>query len=186
MIKSRRRRQREEAELDITSFMNLMIILVPVLLMNMVFSTVTVLNINLPSGLAAAHDDKQAPKELELVIREEGMGLYYPAGVLVRKIPKTSDDGQDFAMLSDILKEVKRQFSEKSIEHRTITILSEPGIDYQTIVTAMDKTRSYKAVVAASLVDAELFPEISLGDAPTLTKALKTASVSVISEKKRG
>ena len=30
----------------------------------------------------------------------------------------------------------------------------------------MDTVRSFKAVVAASLVDAELFPLISLGDAP--------------------
>jgi hypothetical protein len=30
----------------------------------------------------------------------------------------------------------------------------------------MDTVRSYDAVVAGSLVEAELFPEISLGDAP--------------------
>ena len=42
-------------------------------------------------------------------------------------------------------------------------------VSYQTIVTAMDTVRSFKAVVAANLVDAELFPNISLGDAPILT-----------------
>jgi hypothetical protein len=30
----------------------------------------------------------------------------------------------------------------------------------------MDTARSFKAVVAASVVDAALFPQISLGDAP--------------------
>jgi hypothetical protein len=32
----------------------------------------------------------------------------------------------------------------------------------------MDTVRSFKAVVAASVVDAALFPEISFGDAPEL------------------
>ena len=32
--------------------------------------------------------------------------------------------------------------------------------------TVMDSVRSYPAVVAASLVEAELFPDISLSDAP--------------------
>jgi len=38
----RHKRPQEEAELNVTSFMNLMIVLVPVLLMNMVFSQVAV------------------------------------------------------------------------------------------------------------------------------------------------
>ena len=37
---------------------------------------------------------------------------------------------------------------------------------YQVIVTAMDTVRSFKTVVAISVVEAELFPEISFGDAP--------------------
>ena len=42
-------------------------------------------------------------------------------------------------------------------------ILSEPNTDYQTIVSIMDAVRSYKTVVAASLVSTALFPEIALG-----------------------
>ena len=37
--------------------------------------------------------------------------------------------------------------------------------DYQTLGSTMEAVRSYPAVVAASLVDAELFPEIALADA---------------------
>ena len=65
-----------------------------------------------------------------------------------------------------MLQEVKRQLREQGIEKRSITVLSEQDIDYQTIVSAMDTVRSFKAVVAASVVDAALFPEISFGDAP--------------------
>ena len=41
----------------------------------------------------------------------------------------------------------------------------QPNTDYQTLVTVMDTVRIYPAVVAASLVDAVLFPDISLGEA---------------------
>jgi len=47
-MRLRRKFYREEAELDITSFMNLMIILVPVLLLSMVFARTTVLDLKLP------------------------------------------------------------------------------------------------------------------------------------------
>ena len=50
-------------------------------------------------------------------------------------------------------------------EKRDITLLAEPNTDYQTLVTVMDTVRIYPAVVAASLVDAVLFPDISLGEA---------------------
>ena len=45
-------------------------------------------------------------------------------------------------------------------------MLAPDELDYQTLVTAMDTVRSFKAVVAAQVVDAELFPQISLGQLP--------------------
>ena len=45
----RHKKIREEAELNVTSFMNLMIVLVPVLLLNMVFSQLSVLDLRLPA-----------------------------------------------------------------------------------------------------------------------------------------
>ena len=51
-------------------------------------------------------------------------------------------------------------------DKKDISLLSEADIDYQTLITVMDSVRIYPAVIAASLVDATLFPEISLGDAP--------------------
>ncbi len=155
----------KEAELDITAFMNLMIVLVPVLLLGMVFSQITVLELKLPDA-AAGGENNEKKQNIELVIRDSGMVVNYPQGILLKRIPNTEQDEYDFAFLTLVLQEVKRQLAEKSIEKKNITILSEPTINYQTIVTAMDTVRSYKSVVAASVVDAELFPEISFGDAP--------------------
>lgn len=167
MNKIRRRRHRRDvdAELDITAFMNLMIVLVPILLMGMVFSRITVVDVVLPP--LAAGDLSDADKQvLELVIREDGMRVDYPRGVLLKRIPMSAGGEQDFELLSLVLQEVKRQLVEQGIEQQAITILSEPGVEYQTIVHAMDTVRSFKALVAASVVDAALFPQISFGDAP--------------------
>ena len=55
-------------------------------------------------------------------------------------------------------------------------ILSQQDTDYKTIVKVMDTVRSFKAVVAASVVDAELFPVISLGDAPVTDPKVSSAT----------
>lgn len=159
-----KRRRHEEAELDITAFMNLMIVLVPILLLGMVFSRITVVDVVLPE--AAAGEPDTPPRQLELIIRPEGMRVEYPSGILLKAIPLTEESGQDFALLSLVLQEVKRQLTEQGIEKSDITLLPEPQIDYQTIVSAMDTVRSFKALVAASVVDAALFPDISFGAAP--------------------
>lgn len=169
----KRRLRQQEADLDITSFMNLMIILVPVLLMSMVFSHITVLDLKLPdlsSDPAQAQEDLKN-ETLELIIFEDELLVNFPAGVPVKRIPKAEDEATgdmiyDFKLLSDTLQEVKRILKDKNVDKDDILILSQPDTDYQTIVKAMDTARSFKAVQVASVVDAELFPVISLGDAP--------------------
>ena len=164
-----KRRHKPEADLDITSFMNLMIILVPVLLMSMVFSHVTVLDLKLPDAADSSQPDEQDDKNkvLELVIHPDKFIVNYPAGAPLKTIPHKEGE-HDFDFLSEFLQQIKRTLSDKGIEKRDIFILSQPDTDYQTLVTVMDTVRSYKAVVAASVVDAELFPEMSLGDAPMI------------------
>lgn len=166
-----KRRRREEADLDITSFMNLMIILVPVLLMSMVFSHITVLDLKLPD-IAAASSGDDAPENqmLELVILPDQFVVNYPAGTPLKAVPK-KDGAYDYPLLSEVLQEVKRLLQDRGIQKRDIFILSQPNTDYQTLVAAMDTVRSFKTVSVASVVDGELFPEISLGDAPVTSAA---------------
>ena len=167
MISRRRRRLKaKDVELDITSFMNLMVILVPVLLLGMVFSQVRILNLQLPVGANEENFQQNASdKVLELIINEQGLLLNYPEGVLLKRFDKKLQ-GYDFSALSIYLQDLKWTFQQKKIEKSDIVILLAPNVDYQTLVSAMDAVRSFKAVVAANLVDAELFPLISLGEAP--------------------
>jgi biopolymer transport protein ExbD len=162
-----KRRHKEEADLDITSFMNLMIILVPVLLMSMVLSRTTILDLKLPDMAdSSVPMTEEPPQQLELIIRADKFEVNYPAGIKLKWVEKTPEGEYDFALLALVLQETKRLLQDKNIEKKDIYILSEQDTDYQTLVSAMDTARSFKAVVAASVVDAELFPEISLGDAP--------------------
>jgi len=169
-MRRHRRINPPEAELDITSFMNLMIVLVPVLLLGLVFSQVRILNLQLPVVAQAQNQNEPAPKLLELVITKQGFELNYPSGILLKNMVKT-EQGYDFVLLSKYLQDLKLTFQQKKIEKSDIVILLAPDVDYQTLVSAMDTVRSFKAVVAANLVDAELFSLISLGDAPVVIEA---------------
>ncbi|MBO9488839.1 biopolymer transporter ExbD [Endozoicomonas sp. G2_1] len=193
--RSSRQGRQQEAELDITSFMNLMIVLVPVLLLSLVFSQVRILNLQLPISSGENQTDSPEQKQLELIINQDAMVLNYPSGVLLKSftveqssvqktaVRQTSDQQiapyqYDFQGLSQYLQDLKLTFQQKEIEKKDIVLLLGEDVDYQTIVTAMDTVRSFKTVVAASVVDAELFPDISLGDAPPVTVKTQLSAVT--------
>jgi biopolymer transport protein ExbD len=166
MAMRRLRAHQEAADLDMTPFISLLVALVPFLLVSVVFSHITVLDLKLPNAAGEGGGADNQNEEIELVIRADHLEVNYPRGTLVKAIADTAARQHDFAMLSTVLQEVKRQLGEKAIEKKSITILSEANTPYQTIVTAMDTVRSYKTTIATSVVNGELFPEIAFGDAP--------------------
>ncbi len=165
VAKKRMHRRREPADLEVTPFMNLMIVLVPVLLLSMVFTHTTIIDLNFPAGDAQGEFDPDAV-HLEVVVREDALVVADGRGGAIKSVPQVNGV-HDYATLSLVMQEVKRRLPEK----RDITILLEQDTDYQTLVSVMDRVRSYKAVLAMDVVDAELFPVISLGDAPAPAKA---------------
>lgn len=156
-----KRHATDDAEIDVTSFMNLMIVLVPVLLMSMTFTKITVMEINLPelSGGASASTLNQS--QLEVVVRKESLQVFFPTGSLVKDVPLLANGQHDFPTLSKVLREVKNRVSDK----KDALILSAADLPYQTLISVMDTVKSYQTVVVASLAEVELFPQISLGDA---------------------
>lgn len=162
---------RPEAELDITSFMNLMIVLVPVLLMMMVFSKITVVELELPGLSTLAPDEPIESQSLEVLVTRSALEVYFPQGYLVQSIPASQDAEtgaivHDFEQLQLTLKQVKQTLLAKEVDKDDLVLLLDDNVSYQTIVTLMDTIRSYPDVVAASVVPAELFPNVSLADAP--------------------
>jgi biopolymer transport protein ExbD len=174
--------RKEDAELDITSFMNLMIVLVPVLLMMMVFSRITVVELILPGIEALGSDEAVEDQRLEILVSDDSLNIFFPQGYLVKtitKIPAVDEDGEalvstdaertlqhDFKGLQNTLKLVKQTLLNQAVDKKDIILMLPDSTDYQTIISLIGATRSYKEVLVTSVVDAELFPEVSLAEAP--------------------
>jgi biopolymer transport protein ExbD len=160
-----RRHRIEPEEMNITAFMNLMVILVPFLLITAVFSRLTILELNLPPASSAAPDPKRE-LHLEVIIRADKLEIGERNSGVLKSLPKT-DKGYDFKSLSKALQQVKEQFPAKT----NATILSEPETSYDTLVQAMDAVRVLEVASAGSVARFELFPDISIGDAPVRSAA---------------
>ena len=161
MSKRVHRRKHPAAELNITAFMNLMVVLVPFLLMTAVFSHITILDLNLPPpGAQDSKQPKKPPYELRITIRKNMLVLSDNRRGLIQRIPSKGKE-HNFAKLKETLKQVKARIP----GHTNITILAEQKTRYDDLIRAMDSSRSYRAEVDGEWVFAELFPDISIGDA---------------------
>jgi biopolymer transport protein ExbD len=159
-MRSRIRRHRiAPEEMNITAFMNLMVILVPFLLITAVFTRLTILELNLPAGGTAGADAKQL--QLEVIIRADALELGERSSGVLKRIEKT-EKGYDYKTLSLTLQSVKERFPDKT----QATILAEPNTPYDILVQVMDTVRIMSSVTAGSVTRYELFPDISVGDAP--------------------
>lgn len=171
-MRRRHRRMTSNPDLDITAFLNLMIVLVPVLLLGMVFTQIRMIELNFP-GL----DTGSAPsaEELALVVTltENGIEVADSNNGLIRSLPSDAN-GRDFSGLQELLIQIKGRVPEKT----DVVLAVPPSTDYQTLITAIDTLRSYEAVVAASVVRAELFPDVSLAD-PASSTGLATLAPEV-------
>jgi len=170
-VRHRKFKHQQAAELDVTPFMNLMIVLVPVLLLSMVFTHTTVIDLNFPTGEGAAGEFDPELVHLEVVVQPDALVVADGRGGTIRTLPM-KDGEHDYAELSLVMQELKRRMPDK----RDITVLLQEDTPYQTLVSVMDKVRSYPTVQAASVVQAELFPDVALGDAPKPAKEVASAS----------
>jgi len=153
-----RRRQKGELELDMTTFMNLMVVLVPFLLITAVFSRMTIVELDLPS--AKSEVPATPIFRVEVVIRKAGLEITDGAHV-VAAIPKAGD-AYDLPKLSDYLVEIKREHPEKD----DASVLLEPDVRYDDLSQGMDTVRSVRTIDGGPSERADLFTAISLGDAP--------------------
>lgn len=157
----RMRRKHPAVELNITAFMNLMVVLVPFLLMTAVFSHITILDLKLPPpGSLNNENNKDQPYELRVTIRKDALIVSDNKGGLIKHIAKTAQ-GQNFVTLKETLKLIKARFPDKT----NLTILSEVDTPYDDMIQVMDSARSYPVMYEGEAVFAELFPDISIGDA---------------------
>jgi biopolymer transport protein ExbD len=166
--RGRRRQNDDTAELNITAFMNLMVILVPFLLITAVFSRLAILELNLPGSSNEPVEPQDQVFQLEVIVRADKIEVGDRNQGLLGIYPIT-DDGYDYEAVGEKLAELKERYPDKT----DASILLEQEIPYDTLVQIMDKVRvSVEIEIDESdertLVRTDLFPDISIGDAPVL------------------
>ncbi len=176
-----KRPKKEPPELNITTFLNLMVVLVPFLLITAVFSRITILELSLPAG-SGANDNKQK-LSIEVIVRGKGLEIGNGKQVLARfPLLKESnvelavdEEGlvdtselYDLKLLSEYLVKIKGKYPAKT----DAIVLMEPDIEYRVLIKVMDSVRATFVRQKGGegegdvLQQVVLFPDISIGDAP--------------------
>jgi biopolymer transport protein ExbD len=155
------RRHKETPELDMTTFLNLMVVLIPFLLITAVFSRITVMELNLPTAAGGGSPDKPQVT-IEVIVRKNALQIGDGRQVVV-SIPKEGDT-HNFKKLSEYLMRLKSTYSQKE----DATVLVEPDIEYEDMIHVMDAVRviEVKQPDQVETQKVALFPAISIGDAP--------------------
>ena len=153
---------KEEPELNVTTFLNLMVVLVPFLLITAVFSRMTIVELNLPSSTGGP-----APTEVgfrpEVVVRKVGIEITNGREVIAA-IPNV-DDEYDLDTLSKYMLSLKRDYPDVD----DVSVLLEPDIPYDYLIQVMDRVRSAEIPdeqTGSELTRVALFTAIAVGEAP--------------------
>ncbi len=156
-----RRRTKEPMELEVTTFLNLMVVLVPFLLITAVFSRMAIVELTLPSSTGGQAPETPAFR-VEVVVRADGLEISNGTSVIAA-IPNV-DGEYDLPELSEHMIALKREYSE--IE--TASVLLEPDVPYDYLIQVMDIVRSAEipADGGQELTRVALFGDISIGVAP--------------------
>lgn len=160
---ARYHKRHHEEEINLVSMIDMFTILVFFLLVHGGFVRLSILELNLPTSQSMT--DNQPPEfQLEITVRDTGIEVGDRSTGLLSRIEKTGND-YHLDQLSSYLEQVKQRFPEKA----DATLLLEPDISYDLLVAVMDKVRVTDRRDADNRpVRNELFPEISIGDAPVL------------------
>ena len=154
-----RRRTVAQIDLDMTIFMNLLMVLVPFLLLTAVFSRINILELTLPSGAGGATSSE--PKfRLEVIVRKIGIELTN-GQVLIAAIPNV-DGAYDLATLSQMVVALKRDYPDAN----AASVLLEPEIEYDHLIQVMDVVRSAEVPPTSAIAAAVDEGSSGAGQAP--------------------
>jgi biopolymer transport protein ExbD len=164
----KRRLRREAAHLELTAFINLIVVLVPFLLSTAVFTRLAVMDLALPAPSSGGPLDqiKAGELQLEVVIRGDAYEVGDRVGGLIQRIERKDGGSAPLKTLNALMVQVKQKFPDKT----EVSVLAEPETPYDHLVQVMDAVRAVpRAVLQAGsvqLASADLFPDIAVGDAP--------------------
>ncbi|MDH4052029.1 MAG: biopolymer transporter ExbD [Rubrivivax sp.] len=166
----RRRLHKSPAELEVTAFINLIVVLVPFLLSTAVFSKLSVLEMALPAAAAPGLEQLKAEDlQLEVVLRADATEVGDRIGGLIQRIPVV-DSHPDVKALSTLLQNIKARFPQET----ELSLLAEADTPYDQIVQVMDAVRETRQLQGRQAVVTPLFPQIAVGDAPVRVASRST------------
>lgn len=157
-VMRRHHRGRSTYDLNVVPMIDMMVMLVCFLVFSAVFTRTSILELNFPNADAVIPDLPQG-LQLEVVVRRDGIEIGDRNTGLLKSLPNTAQ-GYDLVGLSEYLLLVKSKYQDKL----DASVLLEPQIAYDTLVQVMDKVRVYTP--KSSTRQTELFPAVSVGDAP--------------------
>ncbi len=157
-----RRRTGEPPEPDMTTFLNLMVVLVPFLLITAVFSRITIVELSLPSSEGGVATPNEPSFRVEVIVREQGLEVSN-GSLVIATIPKV-DGEYDLDTLSEYVVALKRDHPGED----DASVLLEPDIQYDHLIQVMDVVRSTERKEDGSeqVARVALFTDIAIGDAP--------------------
>ncbi|MEE9343823.1 MAG: biopolymer transporter ExbD [Gammaproteobacteria bacterium] len=156
----RRKRHTEAPELNITAFMNLMVILVPFLLITAVFSRITILELEIPAEQDALQSEPEKEAvNLQVIVFSDSIEFGDQKTNKLTTLP-AMDDASELIKLNQYLQQIKAAHPDTT----DITLLLSANIPYGRVIDVMDSIRG--TIAADGQTAAELFPAISIGDAP--------------------
>ena len=147
--------------LNLTPMMDVFTVLVVFLLITAVFTSITVMELSVPTTAGAAASTK-ANFAIEVIVRKAGLEI--ANGSSVEAVIPKKDDKYDLEKLSEMLRALKAQYPGKE----DATVLMEPKIEYDHLIQVMDAVRSaeVRAQGSKEVEKIALFSKISIGDAP--------------------
>ncbi len=164
-----KRRSAEQSDFDadimhlinLTPMMDILTVLVVFLLITAVFMSITVEELSVPT-VAGAQTLGMPNFAIEVIVRRAGLEISN-GSVVSERIPK-KDDRYDVGALAKTLLRLKAQYPGK----QDATVLMEPDIKYDHLIEIMDAVRSTKELPegGGEARKIDLFPKISIGDAP--------------------
>lgn len=157
-----KRREHKETELELTTLINVMVVLISFLLLTAVFTQITIQELKLPAQAGGGAAPLKPPIIVEVIVRKNSLQISNGKSV-TETIPNINKK-YDYKKLSESLLQIKNENKEKD----DINVLMEPDIDYESLIAVMDAVKLAEIYVPGKDKPRKvpLFPSVSIGDAP--------------------
>ena len=164
----------EEAESpNLTPIMNMVLVLIPLMLLNVVFMTITVIDVTMPQRSAGTAQNGEPPKRLQLFISKQGFTIVKGAVTMpaISGCPEggpticpnnpsadNETDKHNWLELYNTLIGIKQEPDWQ--DHETVEIVGDSSIEFGVLVKVMDIARYQRVPSGEStaLKGKECFP----------------------------